>query len=68
MGERLTPEKRKRRRMAYMRAQLRADIHPADPFVLDQFKRLSWYTRDPAAQRQVWDHLLHYLATLERQP
>jgi hypothetical protein len=54
--------------MAYMRARLQHDVHPADPFVLDQFKRLGWYTRDPNAQRQIWDHLLHYLATFERQP
>jgi hypothetical protein len=68
MNKRPTTEKMKLLRLAYMRARLRHDVHPADPFVLDQFKRLGWYTRDPNAQRQVWDHLLHYLATFERQP
>jgi hypothetical protein len=68
MNKRVSPEKMKRLRMAYVRARLRADNHPADPFVLDQFKRLGWCKRDPDAQRQVWGNLVHYLATLERQP
>jgi hypothetical protein len=68
MNKRLSPEKMKRRRLAYMRALLQHDVHPADPYVLDQFERLGWLKREPEAQREVWDHLLHYLVTLERQP
>ena len=54
--------------MAYMRACLQRDNHPADPFVLAQFRQLGWCSQDPEAQQHVWHNLAHYLATLERPP
>jgi hypothetical protein len=63
--KRLSPEKLKRRRMAYMRAHLRPDTQPADPAVIRIFHRIEWERSDPCAVRAEWDNLLHYLATLE---
>jgi hypothetical protein len=67
MSRRLNADKLQRRRLAYVRARLRQDSQPADPVVLDLFKRLRLYKSDLAwrAQREVWGDLLHYLTTLE---
>ena len=56
MNKRLSPDKLQERRMAYLRARLRQDSHPADPVVLDLFKRLRFYRSDLAwrAQREAW--------------
>jgi hypothetical protein len=77
MIKRLSPETMKRRRGAYLRACLQHDRCPADAVVLKLFSDLqlaAWARQHSpqnrevakAFERQVWDHLMHYLMTFER--
>jgi hypothetical protein len=63
-SKRIDPETMRLRRMSYRRSNLRHDRHPADPVVLDVFKRLQW-TKDRTRDHELWHRLIGYLVTME---
>lgn len=68
--KRLSPEKLKRRQMAYWRAKLKQDQYPADPAVVRLFTDLQVARRNEttnhgSSERDAWNDLLRYLTTFE---